>query len=326
MKLIQFILALAMPCVCCCADEVSSTETPSATNQVDIVWNVPTNHWPSALWIYKVVPQTFAPPVISNLMAVGGFTFANRTNIEGQPPFKDGQLLYFANQGRTRYLGIFPPYGWIYYKDQKAEVGARKQASGVPSEEEAYQLALDYLRLFGIDRSQLATKADSTQLRIFKEVGHHGWFDKTKSTNIQEVSLRGVYFVRKVDGIDFSGIGTLGGVHISFGSDKKIAALEIVWKGLEPFELHRTLASEQILDAVRNGRAKWTPPLRNPQGVKKITINEVMLFYRGIEGDSEEKFIAPFSLLATSVDYGDTNAVANLECQIIGGDMIPAAK
>jgi hypothetical protein len=322
-KLIQTIQFFLFA-TCCFADEVSSSETPSGTNGVKIIWNVPTNHWPSGLWIYKIVPQNFSPAVISNLMHLGTFTMGNLTNIEGQPPFKDKQLLYFANSDRTRYLGIFPPYGWIYYKDRKAEVAPKKQASGVPSEEETYQLALDYLRLFGIDRSQLATKGDSTQLRTFKEVGHHGWFDKMKGTNVEEVSLRGIFFIRRIDGIDFSGIGPLGGVHISFGNDGKIAGLEIVWKGLEPFELHRTLSSEQMMDAIQRGQSKWKSPIPNPQDIKKITITEVMLFYRGAEGESDEQFIEPFTLLATSVDYGYTNLIANLECSILSTNAVSA--
>ena len=314
MKLFQALLAFALTAATCFAGGDSKTGIPSGTNGIEIIWRVPTNHWPTTLWTYKIVPHTFAPPVISNLMNLGAFTMANLTNVEKQPPFKDKQLLYFANSERTRYLGIFPPYGWIYYKDRKAGLGAKKQAAGVPGEEAAYQLALEYLRLFGIDRSQLATKGDSTALRVFKEVEHHGWFDKAKGTNVEDVSLRGVFFPRRIDGIDFSGIGPLGGVHISFGNDRKIADLEIVWKGLEPFELHHTFNSEQMINEIRNGQAKWQSPPPNPQGIKKITITEAMLFYRGIEGDSEEKFIGPFAVLATSVDYGYTNQIANLEC------------
>ena len=126
--------------------------------------------------------------------------------------------------------------------------------------------------------------------------------------------MRGVFFVRRIDGIDFSGIGPLGGVHISFGNNNKIADLEIVWKGLVPFELHHTSSSDQLLKAIRDGQAKWQSPAPNPQAIKKITITEAMLFYRGVEGDSEENFLEPFALLATSVDYGYTNQIANLEC------------
>ncbi|MCI0747837.1 MAG: hypothetical protein L0Y58_20715 [Verrucomicrobia subdivision 3 bacterium] len=65
----------------------------TATN-VSIAWNAPTNHWPTSLWIYKVVPQEFSPAVISNLMAIGGFTMKDRSKIEGQRP--DKRLLYFT--------------------------------------------------------------------------------------------------------------------------------------------------------------------------------------------------------------------------------------
>jgi hypothetical protein len=324
-KTVYLIAAIFGVSICGFAGEAPSQRASSITNGFDVTWNVPTNHLPSTLWVYRIVPQTFSSQVISNLMALGSLTMANRTNIEGQLPFKDERLLYFASSERSRYLGIFAPYGWIYYKDRDAEVGPGKHASGVPTEEEASQLALNYLRLFGIDRSQLATREGST-LREFKETGHHGWFDKSKGTNVMEVSLRGVFFVRRVDGIDFSGIGQLGGVHIAFGDNAKVAAVEIVWKGLEPYELHRVLNAEQILDAVRSGSAKWISPPGVPSGVKKITVNEVVTYYRGEEGDSDAKFIEPFALLAASIDYGYTNVPANLECSIISKEPMTSAK
>jgi hypothetical protein len=188
----------------------------------------------------------------------------------------------------------------------------------VPTEEEAYNLAVDYLRKFGIDRSQLSTKGDTLQLRIYREEGSQGWFDKVKGTNVTTIISRGVDFIRRVDGIDFNGIGVRGGVCFKFGNNGKIAALEIVWKGLEPFELHKTLSADEMLKIIQSGKGKkWNPRLANQNGIKKITITDVMTYYRGVGGDDEEKFIEPYAVLVASVDYGFTNVIANVECPII---------
>lgn len=60
------------------------------TNDCEVFWRANTNDWPSSLWVYKAVPQVFAPPVISNLVAMAGFTMAD----------KDGQA-------RRRRVGLF---------------------------------------------------------------------------------------------------------------------------------------------------------------------------------------------------------------------------
>lgn len=300
------------------ADAVSQSGNPIGTNRMELVWTVPSNHWPSTLWIYKVVPQNIAPPVISNLMAVGSFTKADRGKPYKRPPFKDDGLLFFRNKEDTRHLGISPYLGWIDYRDEQARAERKVHPEGVPSEEQAYSMALEFLRSFGIDRSQLATKGNTSDLRTYKDFRRKGWFDKSQNKEMEEITSRGVYFIRRIDGIDFSGIGPLGGVYISFGNGGKLTDLNIIWKGLEPFELHNTLTAEQMLEAIREGKTKWASSLPSRNGIKKITITEVMTFYRGGAGDSERKFIEPFTLLATSVDYGTTNVIANLECQILG--------
>jgi hypothetical protein len=292
------------------------SQESASTNQLQIVWSVPTNHLPSSVWIYKFVPQTFSPVVVSNLMALGSFTSNDQTNIQGQPPFKDKQLTYYRNKTGTRELGIFPPFGFIYFYDHGAEAKKHELAVGVPNDAESYQLGLKYLQLLGVDRSQLATKADTSDLRVVRTVETGGWMDKEHGTNFEQTYKRGVYFIRRVNGIDFDGM-VHGGANFEFGNNGKIFRLEMLWKGLEPYELRPTLTSDQLIAGLRAGKGKWLP-FAPDSNVQKITITEVQPLYRGFAGDDEDgnKFLEPYIRLQTLIDTGSTNIVADFDCSI----------
>jgi len=305
----------------CCSGLAGAAQPPDDTNQVQIVWAA-TNHWPSTIWVYKVVPQSFAPVVVSNLMALASFTMADKTNVDGEPPFKDKSMLYFYDKKSRRDLGIYPPYGLIFYKNQKAMALGREIATNIPSQEEAIRLGLECLQKLGIDRDQLAVKENSAELRTARDAQDSGWLDKARGTRFEQITERGIYFIRRVNGIDFDGISH-GGVYVEFGNQGKIFHLEVNWKGLEPYELHETLTAEQMVEAIRKGRTKWWSPSPNRSGIKKITITKATPLYRGIlEDDDQSKFLEPYARLDTTVDYGYTNVAATLECPIISTDTV----
>lgn len=287
------------------------------TNQIEILWEVPSNHYPSSVWVYRVIPQKFAPAVVSNLMVLGSFTSVDRINLSGTGHL-DKRVMYFSNPSETKHLGVFETLGWIDYEDLDAVVSMEDRSPAtVPSEQECLELALSWLPRLGIDRSELARVGPSEELRAYRIVRRRGWLDQASGKNAEEVILRGVSFIRRVDGIEFDGIGYRGGVSISFGNDGRIAKLEVIWRHLERSRLNRTLTATEIADAVRSGKARWQPPVPDQHGVRRITITDVMMLYRGKNGDEEQKFIEPYARLATMVDYGHTNVIANLECPIL---------
>jgi hypothetical protein len=251
-------------------------------------------------------------------MALGSFTSANRTNAAGAGRLNE-RVMYFSDLKGTKHLGIFGNLGWVDYEDLNAVVSMEDTSPAtVPSEEECLRLALSWLPKVGIDRSELATMGDSQELRVYRVVRRRGWLDQKTGSETNEVILRGVSLIRRVDGIDFDGIGYRGGVAINFGNDGKIAKLEVVWRNLKRSRLHATLTASEMTDAIRAGKAKWQPPVPSQNGIKKITVTGVMTLYRGKNGDEEQKVVEPYARLATVVDYGHTNVVANLECPILG--------
>jgi hypothetical protein len=287
----------------------------SATN-VRIVWNAPTNRWPTNLWIYKVLPQKFSPEVTSKLMAIGPFTLKDRTHIEGQPPFKDKRLLYFANTERTRHLGIFPPLGWIYYRDEHVNLLGKESARGVRPEAEVLELAHKWLEKFGIDRDELATRENSSDLQTYRIVDTRTFFDRTKNERKSEVILRGVSFVRRIDGVSLTGSGSDGGFTISFGNEGKIVNLELLWRNLKRERLCKAASPAEIMKRLEQGHGRMVPIMGTDlRGAKRLVIEKVTPFYLGEAGETAQDFVYPFAALECTLDGGSNRIV--LKCPII---------
>jgi hypothetical protein len=223
--------------------------------------------------------------------------------------------MYFRNKDGTRELGIVPTYGYVYYFDRGAKAIGRQLAEHVPTEEEAYKLGLRCIQKLGLAPSEFATVGDSSELQAVKTLERAGWFDKEKGTNIEHINMQGVFFIRRVNGIDIDGINH-GGINFEFGNHGKISRLELLWKGLEPYELHPTFTANQLIEELRSGKGKWIQSGPGPV-IKKITIYEVQPLYRGILADDEEhKFLEPYVRLETYVYNGSTNIVADFDCPI----------
>ena len=290
----------------------------SATN-VSIVWNAPTNRWPTNLWIYKVLPQEFSPQVISNLMAIGSFTLKDRTHIEGQPPFKDKRLLYFANTERTRHLGIFPPLGWIYYQDERVNLLGKESARGVRTEAEVLELALNWLEKLEIRRDELSTKEGSSELRTYRFVDSRTFFDRTKGEQKREVILRGLSFVRRIDGVDFTGRGSDGGFTISFGNEGKIVNLDLLWRNLQRERTCKVISPAELIARIKRGEATMVPMTAvDLAGVRKLVIHKATPYYLGEGGDTAQELVFPFAGLECTLEFDDKrSATVGLKCPII---------
>ncbi|HEY0551381.1 MAG TPA: hypothetical protein VGF13_17385 [Verrucomicrobiae bacterium] len=57
----------------------------SPGKNVAVEWKVPTNELPAKVTIYQVTPQSFSPAVISNVVALGGWTMPQRVQPSWRP-------------------------------------------------------------------------------------------------------------------------------------------------------------------------------------------------------------------------------------------------
>ena len=192
------------------------------------------------------------------------FKMSEKTNVTGYPPPEDKSDLIFITRDRKRDLSIASSKGWILYHDYTAAAPVLQQPHDVPSDEETLRLGLYWLRQFGIDRSQLATKPGTDQLRIFHVVQRQEWLDEKSGRSSEVVSHRGINFIRRVDDYDIQGIGPWGGACLMFANYGKIFSLEIVWRGLEPFQLIPTLSPQDIWDLIKQRTDPMGPRKHGP--------------------------------------------------------------
>lgn len=259
-----------------------------------MAWSASRTNMPDALWIYKVAPQSFSPVVLSNIMEMGAVTPRDKRPTKNAP-FKDKDALFFQNQAGTRRLEIFPAQGFINYFDDAALAGMKEAVTGVPSEDEALRLALACLPRFGIDRSQLAEKSCS-ELRIYRTMRKRGGFNKAQGNPVEEIDLRGVSFVRRIDNIEFTGFGNAGGFFVSFGNHGKIRELQVVWRNLQPFKLVEMPSGDTFIRWIREGKSVITetqPPAVDWKQVQELNVIKLKPYYLGEGGDRVQTYAIP---------------------------------
>lgn len=94
------------------------------------------------------------------------------------------------------------------YHDQKSEAASQLEPiAGVPDENETTRLGLGYLRLAGIDVSQIATKPGTSDLDLHWEKDTIGFVDQRTRKAITLTNGYGVFFNRRIDGSRWAVLG-----------------------------------------------------------------------------------------------------------------------
>jgi hypothetical protein len=176
---------------------------------------------------------------MSNLLAIGCFTAKDRTAPPPDIREREKKATYFSSPDASKRLAICPSLCFLDYRDGKAESPNQfTPVVGVPDEREATRLGLKYLRLVGVDVSQLATKPGTCDLDLHWEVGVLRFTDEKTGAEVARTNIYGVRFTRRIDGVDAWGMGTCGDAVIRFGNNASVASLQVWWRNLKPLELH----------------------------------------------------------------------------------------
>jgi len=291
-----------------------------APQKIEVEWSVQTNGWPDKLWVYKVVPQEFSEAVISNVMVLSSFSTNDRGKMPDYFAKMDASASYFGNPW-SKHLTISSLLGYIEYHDGtaqarmvSAEKGVPEPVTGVPDQEETTRLGLKILRLLGIEASQLATKSGTCDLDLHWDKGGRTYLnEKTGKQVIDEVDNFGVFFDRRVDGLNATGIGLNGGVFISFGNNAKIIDLKACWRNLKPFQLCQCPTTNEISGWIRDRKILLRGE-RSPSNVTKLIISKAAFLYDGKVGDEKMDLVFPYAVFdATAVSEHATNLV-RLQC------------
>lgn len=282
----------------------------------EVSWAADTNDMPNSVWIYRSVKQDFSAAVVSNLMSLGGFTKLDVKRPSMSGGIRDKEAVFYANKEGTCSLSIYPSVGCIEYLDESALASMRESPTNIPSERDAYWLALKYLRFVGVDSSQLARKPGSTELRTYRTKTTRSYTDRKRGERVTDaVDLRGICFVRWIDGIEFTGLGTAGGARVEFGDNGKVHQLRANWRNFQPYRLEHFPTPQQLVERIKKGLAVAVDTI--PSKVDKVTISKVAPFYQGLAPDEKQPFLYPFADAELNLETGGTNHFLRVTVPIV---------
>ena len=286
-----------------------------------ISWGSITNRRPKTVQVYKVLPQTFTEEMMTQAMAMAGFTpltmklSADKKTME-----------WHSNGHWRRELKICPSRGWISIINEGVDAQGTNSPEGVPTFERVDELALQLLQQFGGDTNQLSFRP---RYRIYQgRETYQRMGGPLLSTN---VTMRGCMYARKLDGISFDGKSSRGGLEVEFGDHEKVAKLGLVWRNLQPDKKYRVASMRQIAKFIKAGQARLPEQNFDPrwlESAKKIIINDITLYYSGEPcdpdyysgepGNPDRSLAFPYATLRTKVILADSTAVeCFLDCPIL---------
>ena len=119
---------------------------------LEIEWKLATNQLPATVRTFKVVPMTFSPAIISNLVSWGGFTESNRVwSSDGGKRFPYDTLI-FRKADNRQWLTIDPASGQAHLYNPILKWA---MPEGVPDKPRAYFLATNMLQRLGFSTNEL---------------------------------------------------------------------------------------------------------------------------------------------------------------------------
>lgn len=329
MRLFRSALLVWACCLASASGDIFTNGNSTASPGLKVIWAVPKEVWPrDAIWTYKVVPQEFSETVISNAMAIGGFTIKDKVKLSAEALAIEKRALVFKNKDETKWLEILPTLGYMEYYDQNAEakaVSAVKDVPepvvGVPNLAEATKLGLKYIRLLGLDVSQIARKPGTCEFDLRWEITSREWTDQKTKKTVREIQSFGIDFTRCIDGIEMSGFPD---VFVNFGNNAKVQELEVSWRNLRPYELLRNIITEKELVEALQAKKIRLPPIEGipNEQIQSITITNAAPRYSrsGKPADEPLDYFRPVLQLDAIVSDGKTNAYTWFQTAISGGN------
>jgi hypothetical protein len=281
------------------------------TANVFVSSNVPTNKWPSEMWIYQLAPRKFSPKVVSNLMFMCSFTKKDKVQ-------QDTNGMTFKSSDGLRSLFISFSSGSISYNIPEPHFSPVNLAEGVPKNGEMPKLTKGFLQKMEIKLSEIQKNTNDTPRFNFWEpltVYYPRGYPK-RGVSITNIAFRAVNFRRSVNGAEV--IGNAGYCELQFGEHGKISKIDFSWPDLKRYKSAPTLKPDAITRLLREGKARQGATFDNVgyidwPSVKSVTIKQAWPCY--FAGDSN--FLYPFLALWTTVDTGHGNVDVGIDCPII---------
>jgi len=272
----------------------------------EIIWDAATNQLPVSVKIWKVIPRTFSPSTVSNLLQIAGLKPSQHKRVDQGGVFAGKDVRFFGDRNDTHQLNLIPSQGFIVISrmDTRAQI-PKELPSGVPDPKAALQLTLEILEKIGIDRSEMATNADG-KIQAGYTQGEVIHKDKRTGLVVTNIDERQIFLKRQIDGIPVT--GSTDGVNVHFGNEGKVGYLSIVWRATK---LERECLVPDVagfINRIKSGQVSI--PAWAPGNHKSLTITKVSFSYWENSGSEPQTYIYPFAVLEAKTDqHGDNSTV-----------------
>jgi len=201
---------------------------------------------------------------------------------------------FFSNDKRS--LGIYPRFGFIEYRFPGAQ--DYKNPEEVPGGAEALTLGTNYVRLLGLETSQLETNVQAVSAMGYK-------FKKNPFSIVTNRDSCTVTFGRSLDGVAF--LSKTEGCRICFANHGVVKEIWLSWRNLQRYKEFPAATSETILAWIRQGKCVsrvYTDTLQSvePSLLRRIAVNKVTPYYYGAGSDEVQDWVYPFLLVEAHVE------------------------
>jgi|ERR1017187_910403 hypothetical protein len=272
---------------------------PFYSEKLQVEWKVATNSLPPTVAIFKVVPASFSPAVISNVVRMTSFTSSNRIQSFGpREEFPPGSV-FFQSQDERSSLNIVPFYGGIRF-DARNDPQTLHDREEIPDEARAYELGTNILRQLELPPGEVQIRKDQQPRAVF-----------LGGTS----SMTCVLFGRRLDNIPCE--LNPGALRVGFGSHERVTLLELSWPGVKAEKRYPVATGGQIMAWIREGRARVQSldgPIEarvvGPPSIKRLAIKGIRLHYSSFilesEGGEEKPAdrLYPYAVLDTEAEFG----------------------
>lgn len=315
------------------------------SEKLQVEWKVGTNSLPPTVAIFKVVPASFSPAVISNVVRMTSFTSSDRIQSFGPGEDAPPGSVFFRSQNERSWLNIVPFYGGIRL-DARNDLQPPDDFEQVPDEARAYELGTNILRQLELPPGEVQIRDDQQPRAVFGAgTITHGvagprpgdLVPRGVHPRISHRSMMRVSFGRQLDNIacDLNP----GALEVEFGSHERVTRLELTWPGVHAEKRCPVATGDQIMAWIREGRARVQSldgPMEArsvaPTGIKRLTIKGIRLHYSAfiiLSEDGEEKpadRLYPYAVLDTEAELGpgDTETFP-LFCPVIPEGLPPVS-
>ena len=298
MKIINVLIAItAFAQIHSIASNSVQDFSPHFPTNAQIIWKAPTNTIPKSFWIYKLLPNTFTAPVISNAIVLASFESKGFP----QPSTNEIILVDRTPEGDDPLAGSFaviiPRAGQISFNKREHQLGS---TNDIPSDATVRKKARDCALLLGLNLSELSEGKF--------EKSHCEYNEKGGMALDEDICGKSFNLIRNIDGLPF--MGESEGFSIEIGSRGVIRSFGLNWPKIDHFVNLQTFAPTQIISMFKDHKTILIPddPANYFQKIKSLSKTEIfsitnIMFYYGegffgeIPKENEyyvPKYITPF--------------------------------